>query len=57
VPRKDGNKGDLLVTVDVQVPAVLTDQARDAVQAYRDATAGGDLRANLFSSARSGTSS
>ena len=55
VQRKDGHKGDLLVTVDVQVPAVLTDQARDAVQAYREATAGGDLRANLFTSARSGT--
>ena len=33
------------------------DQARDAVQAYRDANAGGDLRANLFASARSGTAS
>jgi molecular chaperone DnaJ len=47
-PRKDGSKGDLLVTVDVQVPAVLDERAREAVEAYRVATAGGDIRANLF---------
>ncbi|NUR08156.1 MAG: molecular chaperone DnaJ [Nocardioidaceae bacterium] len=51
VQRKDGHKGDLLVTVEVQVPAVLDDKAREAVQAFRDATAGRDLRANLFSDA------
>jgi molecular chaperone DnaJ len=54
VSRKDGHKGDLLVTVEVQVPAVLNEQARDAVEAYRDATAGGDLRANLFATTRNG---
>jgi molecular chaperone DnaJ len=43
-----GSTGDLLVTVEVQVPAVLDEKARAAVQAYRDATAGSDLRANLF---------
>lgn len=52
VTRKDGkgvaHKGDLLVTVHIQVPAVLNDKAREAVLAYRDATAGGDIRANLF---------
>ena len=48
VARKDGHRGDLLVTVDVQVPAVLDEKAREAVQAYREATAGNDLRANLF---------
>ena len=48
VQRKDGNKGDLLVTVEVQVPARLDEQARAAVEALRDATAGADLRANLF---------
>ncbi len=48
VQRKDGNKGDLLVTVEVQVPPRLDDQARAAVEALRDATAGTDLRANLF---------
>ena len=48
VQRKDGHRGDLLVTVEVHVPAVLNDQAKAAVQAYREATAGSDLRANLF---------
>jgi molecular chaperone DnaJ len=48
VSRKDGTKGDLLVTVEVQVPAQLDDAARDAVLAYRQATAGGDPRAALF---------
>jgi molecular chaperone DnaJ len=46
--RKDGTAGDLLVTVEVQVPAVLSDDARAAVGAYRDATAGTDLRSQLF---------
>ena len=43
-----GTTGDLLVTVEVQVPAVLDDKARAAVQAFRDATVGSDLRGNLF---------
>jgi molecular chaperone DnaJ len=43
-----GHRGDLLVTVDVHVPAVLDQKAREAVQAYREATAGSDLRANLL---------
>ena len=48
VRRKDGHHGDLLVTVEVQVPAHLNEGARAAIQAFREATAGGDLRANLF---------
>ena len=44
-----GHTGDLLVTVHVQVPAVLNEGAREAVQAFKEATAGNDLRANLFS--------
>ncbi|MCW2844513.1 MAG: chaperone protein DnaJ, partial [Nocardioides sp.] len=47
-PKADGTSGDLLATVEVQVPAVLDDAAREAVLAYRDATAGKPLRANLF---------
>ncbi len=43
-----GSTGDLIVTVEVQVPAVLDAKARKAVEAYRDATGGSDLRANLF---------
>ncbi len=48
VQRKDGHRGDLLVTVDVHVPAVLDEKAKQAVEAYREATAGSDLRANLL---------
>jgi molecular chaperone DnaJ len=46
--RKDGSRGDLLVTVEVQVPPTLDDAARAAVTAYREATAGADPRAGLF---------
>jgi molecular chaperone DnaJ len=51
VLRQDGHRGDLLVTVDVHVPAVLEDTAKEALLAYRDATAGRDLRANLLDGA------
>lgn len=47
-PRKDGTKGDLLVTVEVQVPAKLNPKARAAVEAFREAGAGGDLRSRLL---------
>jgi molecular chaperone DnaJ len=43
-----GTTGDLLVTVEVQVPARLDAKARQAVEAFREATGGSDLRANLF---------
>ncbi|CAM3318167.1 molecular chaperone DnaJ [Nocardioides dubius] len=46
--RADGTKGDLLVTVEVQVPAVLDTAARAAVEAYREAMAGKPLRSKLF---------
>jgi molecular chaperone DnaJ len=48
VRRKDGTMGDLLVTVNVQVPQDLNDKARTALEQYRDATAGPDLRAELL---------
>ena len=48
VARKDGHHGDLLVTVEVQVPAQLDAAARNAVQAFRDATDATDLRSKLF---------
>ncbi len=48
VTRKDGVKGDLLVTVEVEVPGELDEGARAAVTAYREATAGRDPRAGLF---------
>jgi molecular chaperone DnaJ len=46
--KKDGSKGDLLATVQVQVPARLNDAAREAIAAYRAAGVDGTLRANLF---------
>jgi molecular chaperone DnaJ len=46
--KRDGTRGDLLATVEVVVPGTLTDQARQAVEAYRAATAGKPLRAGLF---------
>jgi molecular chaperone DnaJ len=52
VSHKDGTKGDLLVTVEVQVPAQLDEAARAAVTAYREATAGRDPRAGLFERSR-----
>ena len=53
VRRKDGTVGDLLATVQVHVPAVLDPAAREAVEAYRTATASAPLRANLFEAAGS----
>jgi molecular chaperone DnaJ len=48
VARKDGSKGDLLASVVVQVPANLDAPAREALEAYRLATADKPLRQNLF---------
>ena len=50
--RKDGTRGDLLVTVEVTVPQDLSDKARDALEAYREATAGEDPRTELFQAAK-----
>jgi molecular chaperone DnaJ len=44
--------GDLLATVEVQVPAVLDAKARAAVESYRDATAHKPLRSKLFDEAQ-----
>ena len=49
--RPDGSHGDLLVSVEVQVPAHLSDEARRALEAYAAATADVPLRANLFKDA------
>jgi molecular chaperone DnaJ len=48
VTRKDGTKGDLLVTVDVVVPAKLDGAGKQAVEALRDATTGEDPRVGLL---------
>ncbi|MBO0772218.1 MAG: molecular chaperone DnaJ [Actinobacteria bacterium] len=50
--KSDGTNGDLLVTVQVQIPEQLNGQARDALQAFRDATAGPDPREELLQRAR-----
>jgi molecular chaperone DnaJ len=49
--KSDGTMGDLLATVEVQVPAVLDAEARAAVEAYREATAHRPLRSKLFDEA------
>ncbi|MFD3452372.1 molecular chaperone DnaJ [Streptomyces sp. NPDC058691] len=50
--RKDGTHGDLLVTVEVAVPAATEGKALDALEAYREATADIDPRAELFKAAK-----
>ena len=51
VRRRDGTKGDLLVTVEVVVPQTLSVEARDALQQYAAAADGGDPRADLMATA------
>ncbi len=50
--RKDGTTGDLLATIEVQVPTQLDAEAREAVEAYRRATNGASVREELFGSAQ-----
>lgn len=47
IARRDGRSGDLLVTLQVAVPARMDDRARKALQEYAEATAGHDPRAEL----------
>ncbi|MFM6851416.1 MAG: molecular chaperone DnaJ [Terrabacter sp.] len=49
--KRDGSRGDLLATVEVQVPSHLDPTAREAVEAYRAAMAGKPLRSGLFEGA------
>ncbi|MEV4616575.1 molecular chaperone DnaJ [Kitasatospora sp. NPDC049258] len=49
--RKDGTRGDLLVTVEVVVPKLVTGDALTALEQYREATASDDPRAALFRAA------
>ncbi|MEU5438122.1 molecular chaperone DnaJ [Streptomyces sp. NPDC020719] len=50
--RKDGSRGDLLVTVEVVVPKDVEGKAREALEAFREATADDDPRAELFQAAK-----
>ena len=51
-PRKDGSKGDLLVTFEVAVPTQLSEAANAALEKYREATADHDVRADLLAAAK-----
>jgi len=52
VRRKDGAAGDLLVNVSVTVPQKLDGAAKDAVEAYANATSADNPRVGLFDQAR-----
>jgi molecular chaperone DnaJ len=47
--RRDGTRGDLLVTIDVAVPAKISGKAKEALEAYKAATSGENPRAHLVS--------
>jgi molecular chaperone DnaJ len=47
VAKREGTTGDLLVTVQASVPATLNDEAKAALEAYAQATAGEDPRPEL----------
>lgn len=53
ITGRHGRSGDLLVTLQVEVPATLDRAAKAALQAYAQATAGEDPRADLFTRAQS----
>src|SRR4051812_48443399 len=48
--RRDGTKGDLMLTIEVQVPHELSDEQRTKLQEFSSASAQPDLRAGLFGS-------
>lgn len=48
-PRRDGSMADLLVSVDVEIPAHLSDEAQTAVEALRAASADHDPRGRMLS--------
>ncbi len=49
VAKRDGTKGDLLVTIEVVVPEELTEKAREALTSYGEAVGSVNPRARLFS--------
>jgi molecular chaperone DnaJ len=48
VAKRDGSRGDLLVTIEVIVPEALNDQARQALSSYAEAVGVSNPRAKLF---------
>ncbi len=49
---KGSHVGDLLVTVDVQVPQRVDGKALEALKSFAEATAGEDVRAELAAKAK-----
>ena len=45
--RRDGSRGDLLVSIDVAVPHKVSGKAKEALEAYRAATVSENPRAHL----------
>jgi molecular chaperone DnaJ len=54
VRRSDSTMGDLLVTVNVQVPKSLDSEARETLETFRKLTGGDDPRADLLRQAKAG---
>jgi molecular chaperone DnaJ len=52
--RPDGTRGDLLATVEVMVPQRVDGRAKEALETFRAATSGDDVRADLMKSALKG---
>jgi len=52
VTRKDGTRGDLLATVEVQVPSGLSEDAREALERFAEAHGEEDPRKGLLEAAR-----
>jgi len=48
VAKRDGSRGDLLVSVDVMVPSELTDEAREALASFGKAVGSSNPRSGLF---------
>jgi molecular chaperone DnaJ len=46
--RTDGTRGDLLVTIEVQVPQRVDSKAKEALEHFADAMSGEDVRADLM---------
>jgi molecular chaperone DnaJ len=51
VMKRDGSRGDLLVSVEVTVPEALNEQARQALSSYGEAVGATNPRAKLFAQA------
>jgi molecular chaperone DnaJ len=54
VRRQDATMGDLLVTVNVQVPKTLEGEARETLETFRKLTGGADPRSDLLRQAKTG---